>query len=327
VLLDRVRADGRRPRCKTVNFGMQSETAPKLLSVPEHRGLHGEQRPLSQTGRLIREARLATGMSLRELARRIEVSPGTLSAIETGKTPVTVDRLERLATNLGLSTFEILTGPSPQLSHAGASDNAIATLPVSPWREFAPLSMDPALAAAVETFVATGYHAANMRTIAAAAHMSVAGVYHYYPSKQHLLVASFDLSLSELIWRIPAARNDGQNPSERFANMVEALALFHTHRRDLAILGATEMRSLEEPDRSRIILLRNEIQYLLDEGVTEGLRSGDFTTPHPHAAARAIATMCTSLPQWFRTGGPLSQREIAVEYAHFAVTILRQASR
>jgi AcrR family transcriptional regulator len=295
-----------------------------MFSVSEHEGFHRAQRTLGQTGQLVRQARLAAGLSLRDLARRIEVSPGTLSGIENGKTPVTVDRLNRIAAELGLSTLEILAGPSPHPPHAESAAETVASPSVSPWREFAPLTMDSTLKAAIETFVTTGYHAASMRTIAAAADMSVAGVYHYYPSKQHLLIASFDLSLSELTWRIPAARNDGRDPTERVANMVEALALFHTHRRDLAVLGVTEMRSLEEPDRSRIVALRNEIQHLLDEGVAEGLRSGDFATPHPHAAARAIATMCTSLPQWFRPGGPLSGREIAVQYAHAAVTILRQ---
>lgn len=273
-----------------------------------------------ETGHLVRRARTAAGVSLRELARRIQVSAGTLSATENGKTPLTVDRLNQIAAALGVTTVDVLAARlQPTL------DNAAAHLvgDGQTWRTFTPLRLDPALDAAINTFVTTGYHGATMRIVAANAGMSVAGVYHHYPSKQHLLVAILDLAMTELHWRIPTARDSGNDVVERFSNMVEALALFHTHRRDLAFIGASEMRSLDKPDRFRITKRRDEIQHMLDDGIVVGIRTGEFTTPHPHDAGHAIATMCTSLPQWFRADGAVSREQIATEYAQFAVDILR----
>nr|WP_166659190.1 hypothetical protein [Labedaea rhizosphaerae] len=60
------------------------------------------------------------------------------------------------------------------------------------------------------------------------------------------------------------------------------------------------------------------IQRLIDAQVADGT----FTTPHAQDAGRAIATMCTSLAQWFHADGPRSPEQVATEYARFALAML-----
>jgi AcrR family transcriptional regulator/transcriptional regulator with XRE-family HTH domain len=302
---------------------------PRVFGMPEH--VVG---PVdADVGAAVRRARQRAGISLRELARRIGVSPATMSATENGRTQVTVSRLHRIADALGVPVGAILEAPAgpaigpgdgPPVGHPRPAASAVAA--PDDWRSFAPQPTDPVLSSAIEVFVRTGYHGATMRMIAAGAGMSIAGVYHHYASKQSLLVAALDLTMDELRHRVLAARADGDTPTRRFADMVEALALFHTHRRDLAFLGASEMRSLEAPHRARITALRNGIQYLLDDQVAQAVTRGDFRTPHPHDAARAVATMCTALPQWFHPDGPSTPEEIAVEYAQFALDLMRSGT-
>ncbi len=178
------------------------------------------------------------------------------------------------------------------------------------------------LAAAIDSFVETGYHGATMRSIAARAGMSVPGVYHHYRDKQDLLVRALDLTMDELHRRVRAARLDGPNGRERVTRVVEALALFHTHHRELAFIGASEMRSLNPADRDRITASRNGIQYLLDADIDTALAEANRSTAHARDAGRAIATMCTALPQWFRLDGPSSPEQIATTYADFALGLL-----
>nr|MDT0524544.1 transcriptional regulator [Streptomyces sp. DSM 41633] len=64
-------------------------------------------------------------------------------------------------------------------------------------------------------------------------------------------------------------------------------------------------------------------QHLLDEEIAAAVRDGYLATEHPRDAGRAIATMCTSLAQWFRVDGPSSPEQIAKEYADFALGMLR----
>ena len=279
----------------------------------------------------LRRARQRSGLSMREVARRIKVSPATMSAIETGKTRLTVQRLQHIAEALGVSVGELLkaadvaapiASPPAEPGSDGTSGTS-GTSGTRNWRIFDPPDIDPVLLSAIEVFVRMGYHGATVRMIAGGSGMSIAGVYHHYPSKQSLLVAALDLTMSELRWRVLAAREDGATPAQSLAYMVEALALFHTHRSDRALIGASEMRSFEPEHRPRIAALRNEIQYLLDEQISLASDQGDIRTPHPHDAGRAISTMCTSLPQWFKPDGPLSPEDIASEYAQFALDMMQ----
>lgn len=277
----------------------------------------------------MRQARIAAGLSLRATAQRLEVSPATLSAVENGRTGISIPRLHALATVLG-TTVSWLVGEHETPTTAGnprpgSRRESLAepdTESNNDWRTFPPLDIDQVLAAAISAFVETGYHGATMRSIARRAGMSVPGVYHHYHDKQQLLVRALDLTMDELHWRVRAARRDADTGRTRVSHVVEALALFHTHRRELAFIGASEMRSLTQDNRRRIANSRNELQYILDEDIDTALNEANLTTGQARVAGRAITTMCTSLPQWFRLDGPATPEQIAVEYAGFALGLL-----
>jgi AcrR family transcriptional regulator len=191
------------------------------------------------------------------------------------------------------------------------------------WRTFHPLLLDPVLRAAVEAFVELGYHGATVGDIARRCGLSKPGTYHYYPRKEEMLVAILDLTMADLRERSRAAVEEGGgDPVRRFALLVECLSLYHTHRGDLAFIGASEMRSLDPAHRDRIACVRTEQQRMLDAEVASATEAGRFTTPFPHEASRAVATMCTGLAQWYRPQGPLSPEEIAEQYVCFALDMM-----
>jgi AcrR family transcriptional regulator len=234
-----------------------------------------------------------------------------MSAIEHGRTPLTVTRLERIAELLGVSTTSLLRGETP----AGART---AGEPAD-WRHYDDLDLGPILQAALRLFVRTGFHATSMREIAAEAGVSVAGIYHHHAGKQEILAKLLEATMAEIGWRVRAARDGGTGPEDAFARMVESLALFHALRGDLAFLGATEMRGLAEPDLTRITAMRDEVQHLLDAQAARAFPGAEIRT-----ACRAIATMCTSLPSWFRLDGPMSADQVAKEYSRYALAMLRR---
>ncbi|ROO84495.1 TetR family transcriptional regulator [Actinocorallia herbida] len=261
-------------------------------------------------GRRLREVRQAAGFTLRQVAAALEVSIGTWSAVENGQTRLSPERLEAVAALLGTDSDTLRGAPAEAAPETG-------------WRDFPALELDAPLAGALEAFVELGYHGASIRTVAQRAGLSVPGVYHHWPTKQHLLVALLDLTMDDLLRRARAARAEGDGPLERFRLLVECLALFHTHRRELGFIGASEMRSLHEPDRTRIAAARQEMQRMVDEEVAEGCRRGLLTTPLPKEAARAVVTMCTALPQWWSPTGPSSPEIVAGQYVGFALEIVR----
>jgi len=73
-------------------------------------------------GPRLRAIRLARGIGLRELARRLELSPSSISQIETGKMQPSVRTLYAFAEELGVTVDEVLfaSGPvAPPLPGAG----------------------------------------------------------------------------------------------------------------------------------------------------------------------------------------------------------------
>jgi len=275
-------------------------------------------------GAAVRRQRLLHGMTLRELASRLDVSPATVSAIENDRTGISVDRLRRVAAVLDVPVSALVAGAGPQAAHPAPAIPAEPTVtePTGHWRDFAPLPIDGVLAGAIRAFVAIGYHGASMRSIAELANMSVPGVYHHYASKQDLLVRVFDLTMTDLIWRVEQARDEGTEPVARVALFVEALALYHARRNDLAFIGASEMRSLEPESYRRIARLRTHVQELLDHLIADAIAQQRLDVSHAADAGKAIATMCTSLAQWFHPDGPTTPEQIAKEYSRFALGLL-----
>jgi AcrR family transcriptional regulator len=271
----------------------------------------------SQVGAAIRLARGEAGLTVRQVAELLGVSAATISAIENDKTGVSVARLEALANAFGTTANSILARRQPQADHT----THIAAVK-SDWREFPPLKLDPVLNAAIDAFVETGYHGTSVRQLADRARLSVPGMYHYYPDKQALLVRILEITMAELNWRVDDARRDAENSLDEIARIVEALALFHTHHRKLAFIGASEMRSLTGPNRRRIAAQRTAIQRALDAAIDRARKDGHVHAEKLPTAGRAIATMCTSLPQWFRPDGPESAEEVSRTYVQLALAML-----
>jgi AcrR family transcriptional regulator len=188
------------------------------------------------------------------------------------------------------------------------------------------MELDPVLTAALDAFLDVGYAGASVRDIARRCDLSVPGLYHHYASKQDMLVELLDAYLDSLWWRTTAARDEGSDPVERFARIVECLALHHTYRRALAFVGLSEMRSLAPANRDRIRRLRNRQQRMVDVEAEAAHRLGRFGTPHPRDASRAVVTMCTSIPHWYRAGGPETPEEIARRYVRFSLDLMCSSS-
>lgn len=269
----------------------------------------------------IRAARLAAGLSMRAFGEMIGVSAATVCAIENGSTGVSVARLNTIAAALGIAPARILSVDEPVMR--GARRTKELTAQTGPqWRVFPPLDIDLVLGGAIDCFVDTGYHGTSMRTLAARIGIGVSSIYDRYPDKQQLLVRVLDVTMAELQWRTDAARNEATSSLGEVALFVEALALFHTYRRKLAFIGASEMRSLEGTNRLRITHARDRLQYVLDVAIEQATLDGYLHTVHARTAGRAITTMCTSLPQWFRAGGTLTAEDVAQAYVEFALSML-----
>lgn len=86
----------------------------------------------SKVGLRLRQARERHGVSLRELARRVGVSPSLVSQIELDRVNPSVSTLYALVTELGLTMSEAFGDepqPTPQTIRSGADDDGLVATP------------------------------------------------------------------------------------------------------------------------------------------------------------------------------------------------------
>lgn len=286
------------------------------------------------TGARVRSARMAREMSLRALARRIDVSPATLSQIENGRTNLTVDRLNRIADALGTTPADILEvrppsrpGPFGEAGTSAGIPAGSATDHEGPlqWRRYEPLVLTPVVQAALNEMSAVGYHGTSMRDISKRCGLSVPGIYNYFKSKQDILMTIYQVTMDDLARRTEAALAEGvgQEPVAVFSLLVENLALYHTHRRALGFIGTSEMRALTPENRRIIAAKRNWQQAVVDEQVLAAVHAGAFHVRNPEDASRAVVSMCTALPTWWSEGGRMSAEEVAQLYVGYALDLMK----
>ncbi|WP_375384247.1 TetR/AcrR family transcriptional regulator [uncultured Microbacterium sp.] len=191
------------------------------------------------------------------------------------------------------------------------------------WRDFSAPALTPLLHTAAEAFLLEGYHGTTMRTLASRADLSVAGLYHHYPSKQTIMIAIMQTAMQELHERsVQAMKEAGDAALRQAALHIECLVLFHAHRGDLAFLASSEIRSLEPAARSRHIEARDRQQAILEQIISRGIQQGSFSVRSAKGTARALITMCTGVSQWFDATGPLSAEDVADEYSEIALRAL-----
>lgn len=194
-------------------------------------------------------------------------------------------------------------------SVAGATDDDPQSF--GQWRDYGAAELPVPLAAALAAFAEHGYHGTSVREIAARAHLSVPGLYHHYPSKQSLLQGLLERTMTDLLHRSEmAVAEAGDLPVDQFDAIVESLLRFHMYRREQAFVGSTEIRSLDDDYRSTYIGHRDRQQRMVDEIVFAGVAAGDFATPYPKDASRAVATMCVGVSTWFKLDGELDADEL-----------------
>ena len=184
------------------------------------------------------------------------------------------------------------------------------------------------LDAAVGNFTRSGYHGTSMRDIARDAGVTVASIYHHFPSKQEILQEIMAGTMRDVIALTrKALLAAGSEPADQLEALVHAWILFHTSRQREALIGASELRSLDDDGRRIVVALRDEQEAMFRDVIEHGVTTDDFATKFPREAARAVINMGYSVASWYRDGGEVMPHEMADRYADLALGAVRNSSR
>lgn len=173
------------------------------------------------------------------------------------------------------------------------------------------------LRAAVEVMGADGYEGSSTRDMAARAGVTVAALYHHFPSKLDLLREFLDeaheITIARLERRLAAL--DDPTPTARLDEAVATLIATHLHddfAQRASNVALREYTRLAPPDRAAIDAKRS----LLLARVTELV--APFGVAEPQETARAVVTLCSSLVEPFAAGELGSMADVIALYQDLA---------
>lgn len=178
-------------------------------------------------------------------------------------------------------------------------------------RQRGPQTQEEIRRAAVRLFARLGYHATSMRAIAAAAGVQPAAIYHWYASKEAILVELQDDFMEQLTEKVLAAVERQQRPALKLAAAVREHVVFHGLHPRWAEVTDSEIRALSDDARRALVAQRDAYQARFKEMIRDGIRDGSLRTSEASVATYAIILQCTGVDLWFDPDGPLSIDDVA----------------
>ena len=163
--------------------------------------------------------------------------------------------------------------------------------------------------AALALFARHGFAAVSMRQIAREVGVQAGALYNYTPDKQTLL---FDLMRGHME-DLQSAREKAPcngTPQERLEAFTRFHIRFHSQRPEEVFIAYMELRNLTPENFAVIESLRRQYEDALEDILSDGVASGDFSVPDTKIATLAVIAMLTGVNTWFREGGRLSLDEV-----------------
>ena len=141
--------------------------------------------------------------------------------------------------------------------------------------------------------------------------MQPAAIYHWYSSKEAILVQLQDDFMEQLTEKVVAAIDRHDRPALRLSAAVREHVVFHgVHRRE-AFVTDSEIRALTDGPRRALIAKRDEYQTMVAEMIRDGIRDGSLRASNADIATYAILLQCTGVALWFDPRGPLELERVA----------------
>jgi len=163
------------------------------------------------------------------------------------------------------------------------------------------------LAAALETFTSSGYHAASMDEIAERASVSKPVLYQHFPSKLDLYTAVLDLHIDSLVFAIQRAIAATRDNRNRVTATIDAYFGFIEGEGEAFRLLFESDMSVEPQVRERL----NRMTYDCAVAVSAVI-SADTGLPKDEAMLLAIGLIgCaqTCARHWLEKGGKLDRKQ------------------
>lgn len=163
---------------------------------------------------------------------------------------------------------------------------------------------------AAASFNRIGFHATTLDEIAKRLGVTKAALYHYYPSKNALLKASFEDVMSGAFENLESAKAVGSNGRERLKLVFVGYLQQLIDALTVAVV-VMEDSSLTPEERQIVHATRDRFERALRELVEEGIADGSIIPCDSKLVVLAMLGAVNWVPRWFHQNGDWSVEQLA----------------
>lgn len=179
--------------------------------------------------------------------------------------------------------------------------------------------------AAVSLFARYGYAATSIREIARDAGITTASMYHFFESKEALLIDIMREGQDTLNLQTKRMLDGVDRPEDRLSLLVTELAGSHGINRTVSRVTDRELRAFEPGSQIYLELVANRDTYenWWADAIEQGIEDGVFRVRDVRVSRLGLIAMCTGVSEWYRPEGPLPLANICRAIADTALAAVR----
>jgi AcrR family transcriptional regulator len=171
--------------------------------------------------------------------------------------------------------------------------------------------VDDILRVATRLLAERGYAATNLDEIAEMLDLSKASLYHYFPGKEHLILACLDRIGDETNQHLSAVAGSSAPPRERLRAAVRAQVLVLTGDQSAGAALFIHDLGLPEAVQTRLRALVEQHDQLFRSIIDEGIRAGELHVADPAVARLLMHGAINFIPSWYKESRRMSPERLA----------------
>ena len=165
---------------------------------------------------------------------------------------------------------------------------------------------------AARVFARQGYDQTTMQELAGAVGIAAGGLYHYFGSKEQLLIRICDQLMNPLLAEARDLLKSDAPPEEQLRALIRLWVEHVVAHRDHMLVFQQERHVIEHGAQWKRV---RDDRKAFERLVEQALQRVATNTDDPRLALSALLGMVNHTAQWFRPRGRLSAREVADGYA------------
>ena len=165
---------------------------------------------------------------------------------------------------------------------------------------------------AARVFAEQGYDQTTMQELSGAVGIAAGGLYHYFGSKEQLLIRICDELMNPLLAQARELLDSGEAPEDQLRELIALWVEHVVAHRDHMLVFQQERHVIEHGAQWKGV---RDDRKAFERLVEQALGRVDINADDPRLALSALLGMVNHTAQWFRPRGRLTAREVADGYA------------